>query len=88
MFYVYSKPQCTFCDQAKALLKANQLPFREFMLDVGQEKSAGNTYVSREDVLMEFPGARTMPQIALEVDGHRRIIGGFSELKQHITGSQ
>ena len=38
MYTVYSKPNCTFCDQAKSLLKAKGLEFREIHFDVGQPK--------------------------------------------------
>lgn len=84
MFHVYSKPACPFCDQAKALLTAKDLPYQEFILDVGQERVPGKTYVERDEVLSTFPGARTMPQIALSVDGNFQIIGGFVELKAHL----
>ena len=81
MFQVWTKPNCIYCDQAKSLLKLKELPFQEFVLDVGQEKSDGVTYVSRDDILGKFPGARTMPQIALVKDGNFQVIGGFAELK-------
>lgn len=81
MFQVYSKPDCPFCDQAKSLLKLKELPFQERVLDVGQEKVEGVTYVSRDEILGKFPGARTMPQIALVKDGNFQVIGGFTELK-------
>ena len=81
MFHVYSKPNCPFCDQAKALLTVKGLPFQEFVLDVGQERELGKTYVDREEVLDTFPGARTMPQIALVKDGNFERIGGFQELR-------
>ncbi len=84
MFHVYSKPNCTFCDQAKALLKAKDLPFHELILDVGQDREEGKHYVSREEVLAAFPGARTMPQIAVVKDGNFQPIGGFTELKGYI----
>lgn len=84
MFQVFSKPACPFCDQAKALLTAKGLPYQEFILDVGQEKMPGKTYVPRDQVLNTFPGARTMPQIALSVDDNFQIIGGFTELKGHL----
>ena len=81
MFHVYSKPNCTFCDQAKALLTAKGLPYQEFILDVGQPQVEGKMYISRDKVLETFPGARTMPQIALVKDGNFERIGGFAELK-------
>lgn len=85
MFHVYSKPQCTFCDQAKALLTAKNMPYQEFVLDVGQMKTDGVTYVERSEVLEKFPGARTMPQIALVKDGNFQPIGGFTELRSMLS---
>ena len=84
MFHIYSKPNCTYCVQAKALLTAKNLPYREFIMDVGQPKEEDATYVTRDEVLQKFPGARTMPQIALVMDGNFQPIGGFNELKGHI----
>jgi glutaredoxin len=85
MFHVYSKPQCAFCDQAKALLTSKNLPYKEFILDVGQPRVEGATYVNREQVLEVFPGARTMPQIALVKDDNLQLIGGFTELKAVLS---
>lgn len=78
MFTVFSKPACTFCDQAKALLEAKGLEFEVINLDVGQTKVDGAAYISRDDLLAKVPGARTMPQILQ--DG--TPIGGFTELKK------
>ena len=85
MFHVYSKPNCTFCDQAKALLTQKDLPYQEFILDVGQPKVEGKTYVSRDQVLETFPGARTMPQIALVEGSDFKPIGGFVELRGMLS---
>jgi glutaredoxin len=85
MFHVYSKPDCTWCSQAKALLTAKDLPFKEYIVDVGQQKTTDGTYVTRGELLAAFPGARTVPQIEIRVDGHRQYIGGFTELKQHLN---
>ena len=85
MFHVYSKPNCPFCDQAKALLTAKNLPYQEFILDVGQERELGKTYVDRDEVLSTFPGARTMPQIAVLEDGNLKRIGGFQELRGMLS---
>lgn len=81
MFHVYSKPNCTFCDQAKALLSAKGLPFQEFVLDVGQPKSEGSTYISRDELLALIPTARTMPQIMAGDE----YVGGFAELKTRLS---
>ncbi len=78
MFTVYSKPACTFCEQAKALLEAKGLPFEVINLDVGQTQVEGQSYISRDDLLVKVPGARTMPQILQ--DGE--LVGGFTELKK------
>jgi glutaredoxin len=70
---VWSKYHCSYCDQAKALLKQQGIAF--------EEKKIGDGY-TREDLLEAIPTARTVPQIFL--DGE--LIGGFTELKQHLQG--
>lgn len=70
---VWSKNQCPYCDQAKALLKAKGIAF--------EEKKIGNGY-TKEELLEAVPGARTVPQIFL--DG--KLIGGFTELRTHLQG--
>jgi glutaredoxin len=70
---VWSKYHCPYCDQAKALLKQQGIAF--------EEKKIGDGY-TREDLLEAIPTARTVPQIFL--DGE--LIGGFTELKQHLQG--
>ena len=69
---VWSKYQCPFCDQAKALLKQKGIEF--------EEKKIGDGY-TKEDLLEAVPTARAVPQIFL--DGE--LIGGFSELKSKLT---
>tara|TARA_B100000575_G_C22889387_1_gene517693 strand:+ start:301 stop:522 length:222 start_codon:yes stop_codon:yes gene_type:complete len=65
---IYSKPQCPYCDMAKALAeqKGHELTYK--MLDKD---------FSREDLMETFPTARTFPQII--VDGEK--IGGYTEYK-------
>jgi glutaredoxin 3 len=65
---VWSKYNCPYCDQAKALLKQKGISF--------EERKIGDGY-TREDLLEEVPGARTVPQIFLD----DKLIGGFTELK-------
>jgi glutaredoxin len=81
MITIYSKPACTHCDQAKALLKSKGIAFEEIHLDVGQAKTADAKYISRQSLLEKFPTARTMPQITDE----GVYIGGFSELKSYFA---
>lgn len=69
---VWSKNQCTYCDQAKALLQKQGIEF--------EERKIGNGW-TREDLLEAVPSARTVPQIFL--DG--KLIGGYTELRQHLT---
>ena len=68
---VWSKNQCPFCDQAKALLKSRNIEF--------EEKKIGEGY-SKEDLLEAVPTARTVPQIFLD----EQLIGGFTELRAHL----
>ena len=68
---VWSKNHCPYCDQAKALLKMKGIEY--------EEKNINNGY-DREDLLAAVPGARTVPQIFLD----DKLIGGFTELKQHL----
>ena len=68
---VWSKYHCTFCDQAKALLTQKGIPF--------EEKKIGDGY-TKEELLEAVPNARAVPQIFLD----DQLIGGFTELKQHL----
>ena len=70
---VWSKYQCPFCDQAKALLTHKGIEF--------EERKIGDGY-SKEDLLEAVPTARTVPQIFLD----EKLIGGFQELKQYLKG--
>ena len=83
-YTVYSKPNCAFCDQAKALLEAKGLEFTVINLDVGQAKEDGAQYISREELLAKVPTARTMPQIFKEDENSAMHIGGFTELKRAL----
>lgn len=71
---VWSKYHCPYCDQAKALLKQKGIEF--------EERKIGDGY-TREDLLEAVPDARTVPQIFLD----DKLIGGFTELRQHLTES-
>jgi glutaredoxin 3 len=70
---VWSKYNCPYCDQAKALLTQKGIKY--------EERKIGDGY-SKEELLEAVPNARTVPQIFL--DGN--LIGGFTELKQHLQG--
>jgi len=72
---IYSKPQCPFCVQAKALAEREGHELTYKMLDED---------FSREDLMESFPTARTFPQII--VDGEK--IGGFTEFKALVDASK
>ena len=68
---VWSKDNCTYCDQAKKLLEEKGIEF--------EEKKIGHGY-TLENLLEVVPNARTAPQIFLG----ERYIGGFMELKEEM----
>jgi glutaredoxin len=68
---VWSKDNCTFCDQAKALLEQRNIAY--------EEKKIGHGY-TREDLLAAVPTAKTVPQIFV----NKNYIGGFTELRRYI----
>ena len=69
---VWSKDQCPYCDQAKNLLKMKGIEYEERNINDGWDK---------EDLLAAVPGARTVPQIFLD----DQLIGGFNELRKHLS---
>ena len=69
---VWSKYQCTFCEQAKSLLTQKGIEF--------EERKIGDGY-TKEELLEAVPTARTVPQIFL--DGE--LVGGFNELKERLV---
>lgn len=71
---LWSKEQCTFCDQAKALLESKGISY--------EERKIGDGY-TREELLEAVPTARTVPQIFLDDE----YVGGFNELKTKLTES-
>ena len=70
---VWSKYNCPYCEQAKALLKHKGVEF--------EERKIGDGY-TKEDLLEAVPTARTVPQIFLD----DKLIGGFTELREHLKG--
>jgi glutaredoxin 3 len=68
---LWSKYQCPYCDQAKALLTQKGYTI--------EERKIGDGY-TKEDLLEAVPTARTVPQIFI----NEELIGGFTELKQHL----
>ena len=69
MLTIYSKNNCGYCLQAKALLKYNDIDFNEINIDKDSEQM--------QFILSE--GHRTMPQIYK--DGKLFVEGGFQGLQ-------
>jgi len=69
---VWSKPACTYCTQAKNLLKKNGIEFEERDITSGQW--------TVEQLKEAVPGAMRVPQIFL----NEQYIGGFNELRKHF----
>ena len=69
---VWSKYNCPYCDQAKALLTQKGIAF--------EERKIGDGYTT-EDLLEAVPTARTVPQIFLD----NELVGGFTELRARLT---
>jgi glutaredoxin len=72
---IWSKYNCIYCDQARALLEQNAIVY--------EERKIGDGY-TREDLLEAVPSARTVPQIFMD----NQLIGGYTELRQHLEKDQ
>lgn len=72
---IWSRDQCSQCEQAKALLRSQGVQY--------EERKIGSGW-TREQLLEQVPSARSVPQIFL--DG--MYVGGFSELRTRISGGQ
>ena len=70
---VWSKDNCTYCDQAIKLLDARGIET--------EVKKIGSGY-TLQDLLEVVPNARTAPQIFLD----EAYVGGFTELKTKLEG--
>lgn len=70
MITLYSKPNCPYCEQAKAWLSKNEILFE--VLDINSDRAAKDFLVSS--------GHKTVPQIYV---GTRLLVeGGFSGLSK------
>jgi glutaredoxin 3 len=73
MIEIYGKPQCPFCDRAKALCEQKGYEYTYKQLDVD---------FTREELFEQFPTARTFPQIT----ANGEYVGGFTELQTWSEG--
>jgi len=75
MWVVISRNQCNFCDTAKALLKAKNLPYTEYNV-----QTASSKWVL---TLIKQAGMTTVPQV-FSPDGTH--VGGYTELRELLKG--
>ena len=71
MYTIYSKPNCSYCLQAKQLLEMEQLPF--------EYKNLG-THYSLDELMTLAPNAKSLPQVFK--DGV--LVGGYSDLVEYL----
>ena len=71
MIEIYGKPMCPFCEKAKSLCETRGFKYTY--------KSLGTDY-TREELMEQFPNARTVPQIV--INGEK--IGGYDQFTQYI----
>jgi|TARA_B110000046_G_scaffold120193_1_gene126933 glutaredoxin len=70
---VYSKPNCQFCDKAKALLTQLEIEYAEKVVTKD---------ISLEELFEELgKPVRTIPQIVID----KNHIGGFNELREYFV---
>ena len=69
---IYTKPDCSYCVDAKSVLKNNNIPFEEKTLDID---------FTREYLLEEYPSAKTFPVIVI----NEKYIGGYTELVNYMN---
>ena len=70
---VWSKDQCTHCEQAKNLLKMKGCDY--------EERNITGSSWTKEQLLEKVPTARTVPQIFIDDE----YVGGFTDLKSFLS---
>ena len=74
MITIYGKPACPSCTKAKALCESRQYKYEYKQLD--------NDF-TKEELLEQFPDARTFPQII--VGGQK--VGGYEQMVEYIDNT-
>ncbi len=69
---VWSNVGCSYCEQAKNLLKAKDIEF--------EERNIAHGTWTVQQLQEAVPGARTVPQIFID----EKYIGGYQELQAHL----
>ena len=68
---VWSKNGCPYCDMAKNLLERSGIKYEERNLSEGDW--------TKEQLLEDVPGARTVPQIFM----HGKYVGTYNDLQRY-----
>jgi len=71
MIEIYGKPMCPFCDKAKSFCETRGFKYTY--------KSLGTDY-TREELMEQFPNARTVPQIVI----NGKKIGGYDAFTKYV----
>ena len=69
---VWSRDNCPYCVRAKNLLSVKGLEY--------EERNISEGVWSREQLLVDCPGARTVPQIVMD----DTVIGGYDKLEEYF----
>jgi glutaredoxin len=75
---IYTKPQCSWCDDTKNLLKKHEIDYTEHVI--------GFT-VTRDEVLDKFPGATILPLVLVDdvwIGGRLEIAKILNERKNNV----
>jgi len=70
---LFTKTNCAFCDNAKSLLKMNNINYTEKHLDVD---------FTREEIKETYPTQKTFPVVFI----NEEFIGGYTELFDRMRG--
>lgn len=73
MIDIYTKEDCSFCNQAKSFMQKNNLQYKEHL--IGRD-------ITREDLIAKFPQMQTVPIIMVD----NQLIGGYINLVERYTG--
>lgn len=80
MIEIWGKPACPYCERAKAICESRNLKYVYKQLDVD---------FTRDQILENFPGAKTFPQIIVggtKIGGHDQFINYLEETGYNGTG--
>lgn len=72
---IYSKPNCLYCNKAKALLESKNINYLEYVI---------GKHIDAEDVRLRYPTMRTVPIILIDY----QLVGGYTELNERLQNDE